>query len=249
MTPSDSTADAPQPPLPLRPVVAGADAYLAADEVIDADAPAIVELAARLAAGVAGGDGETAQADAVYAEAAYGFVRDRIAHSFDTGRPYSAAYRASDVLRAGDGICFAKSHLLVALLRARAIPAGLCYQRLSDDAGGFVMHGLVAVRLGSRWHRLDARGGGPGRAGQFSLDGERLAWPGQPEHGEVNYPQLYASPPPVVLDALRAASPGPDAYAGLLPAALPTPRAERTEPDAPIGADDESGESAGVPTR
>jgi len=35
---------------------------------------------------------------------------------------------ASEVLREGTGICFAKSHLLAALLRAVGIPAGLCYQ-------------------------------------------------------------------------------------------------------------------------
>ncbi|WP_338430147.1 transglutaminase domain-containing protein [Synechococcus elongatus] len=32
------------------------------------------------------------------------------------------------------GYCYAKSHLLVALLRACSIPAGFCYQRLSFDA-------------------------------------------------------------------------------------------------------------------
>lgn len=31
------------------------------------------------------------------------------------------------------GICFAKSHLLAALLRCKSIPAGFCYQKLILD--------------------------------------------------------------------------------------------------------------------
>lgn len=95
-----------------------------------------------------------------YAAAAYGFVRDAIPHSMDTGDP-RVTWRASDVLAARTGICFAKSHALTALLRAAGIPAGLCYQRLtgSDDAR-LIVHGLVAVRLPGwdRWARQDPRG-------------------------------------------------------------------------------------------
>lgn len=65
------------------------------------------------------------------------FVRDQIRHSADY-RPNPVTCKASEVLRHGTGYCYAKSHLLAALLRANGVPAGLCYQRLSVGDG--VMH-------------------------------------------------------------------------------------------------------------
>ena len=67
------------------------------------------------------------------------------------------------------------------------------------------MHGLVAVRLpgGARWSRQDPRGNKPGVDARFDLDRERLAFPVRPEHGEIDYPELYAAPHPAVLRALR----------------------------------------------
>ena len=57
---------------------------------------------------------------------AYHFVRDEIKHSWDAqDRRITAA--ASEVLREGVGICWAKANLLAALLRANGIPAGICY--------------------------------------------------------------------------------------------------------------------------
>lgn len=114
-------------------------AYLAVDEAIDHEHPRVVEAATRLAHGA-----DTAYA---YARAAFEFVRDTIPHSADSGDP-RVTWRASEVLAARTGICHAKSIALVALLRARSIPAGLCYQRLADDDGTNPMvHGLVALRL------------------------------------------------------------------------------------------------------
>jgi transglutaminase-like putative cysteine protease len=57
--------------------------------------------------------------------------------------------KASDVLIHGTGYCYAKSHLLVALLRANGIPAGLCYQRLTieNDGPSYCLRGLNAVYL------------------------------------------------------------------------------------------------------
>ncbi|MBI2949982.1 MAG: hypothetical protein HYY23_20300 [Verrucomicrobia bacterium] len=48
------------------------------------------------------------------------------------------------------GFCYAKSHLLAALLRARGIPAALCYQRLAFDAAGsaFCLHGCLPLDAG-----------------------------------------------------------------------------------------------------
>jgi transglutaminase-like putative cysteine protease len=202
--------------LALHPSSDRTDDYTEADDVIDFGHPAIVLAVERLKAGLAGSD------RVAFAEAAFLFVRDEIDHSADAGH-YSAAYRASDVLTGRNAICMGKSHLLVAMLRAGGVPAGLCYQRLADDTvpGAFDLHGLVALRLNGRWSRLDPRGNKPGVDARFDLERERLAWAVDPERGEIDYPSVYASPPPVLLSGLRAARPGPGAYARL-PTELPT---------------------------
>ncbi|MFE0384256.1 transglutaminase domain-containing protein [Streptomyces bungoensis] len=171
-------------------------AYLAADEVIDHEHPVVRETAARLAVGVAD--------SYEYARAAFEFVRDTIPHSADAGDP-RVTWRASDVLRLRTGICHAKAHALAALLRTEDIPTALCYQRLTHDDGGHVLHGLVAVRFHGAWHRQDPRGNKPGVDARFSLDGERLAWIPDPAAGELDHPVLYAAPHPAVLQALTAA--------------------------------------------
>ncbi|MFI1227651.1 MULTISPECIES: transglutaminase family protein [unclassified Streptomyces] len=174
-------------------------AYLAADEAIDHEHPRVVEAATRLAL-----DADAAYA---YARAAFEFVRDTIPHSADSGDP-RVTWRASEVLATRNGICHAKSIALVALLRARSIPAGLCYQRLADDDGANPMvHGLVALRLPGtgRWARVDPRGNKPGIDAQFSPEAERLAWVVRPEFNEIDYPVVYAAPPEVILHALRGA--------------------------------------------
>ncbi|MFE9354610.1 transglutaminase family protein [Streptomyces olivaceoviridis] len=171
-------------------------AYLAADEAIDHHHPVVRQTAARLAAEVAD--------SYEYAQVAYEYVRDAIPHSQDSG-DLRVTWRASDVLALGTGICYAKSHALVALLRAEDIPAALCYQRLADGEGGHVVHGLAAVRFRGAWHRQDPRGNKPGVDARFSLEGERLAWTPDPSSGETDHPVLYAAPHPAVLAALRAA--------------------------------------------
>ncbi|MFE1316456.1 transglutaminase family protein [Kitasatospora phosalacinea] len=192
---------------PLRADRPDLSAYLAADGVVDHDHPAIVALA-----------GQLRQDDPVRtAEAVFEHVRDRIDHSADVGR-WSAAYRASDVLAAGNAICHGKSHLLAALLRANGIPAGLCYQKLE------VLHGLNGVLLpgGSWWVRLDGRGNRNGADGHFATTPaeERPAWAGDPARGEHHYTTVYATPPEPLLDGLRAAVPNSTGY-GYLPLELP----------------------------
>ncbi|MFF8380177.1 transglutaminase family protein [Streptomyces sp. NPDC015661] len=175
------------------------EAYLAASEVVDHEHPLVREVSDRLAA-----DHHDAYS---YAEAAYAHVRDTIPHSMDSG-DLRVTWRASDVLEQRNGICYAKSHAYAALLRARGIPAALCYQRLTEDDGSDpVIHGLVAVLLpGERaWARQDVRGNKPGVDARFSLKEERLAWTVRPELGEVDHPELYAEPHPVVLGVLKAA--------------------------------------------
>ncbi|MFF0558809.1 transglutaminase family protein [Streptomyces sp. NPDC004266] len=175
------------------------NAYLAAGEAVDHEHPLVREVSDRLA-----DDHPDAYS---YAEAAYAYVRDAIPHSMDSGDLH-VTWRASDVLRRRTGICYAKSIAYAALLRARGIPAALCYQRLTEDDGSDpVIHGLVAVLLPgeSAWARQDVRGNKPGVDAGFSLGEERLARTVRPELGEADHPELYVEPHPAVLGALKAA--------------------------------------------
>ncbi|MGW5312523.1 transglutaminase-like domain-containing protein [Nocardia thailandica] len=124
--------------------------------------------------------------------------------SYDARDP-RVTLTASEVLRERVGLCYAKSHLLAAVLRICGIPTALCYQRLAHG-DGHVLHGLIAVYLGGAWHRQDPRGNKDGVAAEFSLAGERLAWRAAPGLGEVDYPQLLASPAESVVRTLRAAT-------------------------------------------
>ncbi|MDG6103711.1 nucleotidyltransferase family protein [Dactylosporangium aurantiacum] len=163
--------------------------------MVQADHPAVRAAAARLRAGHPDDTG--------FARAAFEFVRDEVRHSFDAGDP-RVTVSAAEVLEHRVGLCYAKSHLLAALLRAQGVPAGLCYQRLATGGGGFVVHGLVAVHLDGRWHRQDPRGNKPGVDAQFSLDVPRLAFTLDPAAGERDYEPVHAAPDPGVVAALRA---------------------------------------------
>ncbi|MCD7809309.1 MAG: transglutaminase-like domain-containing protein [Erysipelotrichaceae bacterium] len=59
-------------------------------------------------------------------------MRDNISHSADINEDI-ITISASQVLVEGHGTCFAKSHLLAALLRCKSIPTGFCYQKLILD--------------------------------------------------------------------------------------------------------------------
>lgn len=200
--------------LALIPVRDDPEAYYAADEVADYRHPAVEAVAEELERGCGGVDGWSVEVDPErYAEAAFVFVRDTIARSEDVDR-WSTAYRASEVLRCGDALCHGKAHLLVALLRARGLPAGVCYQRLADDRGpgGFHLHALVATRIVGRWSRLDPRGGA---AAGFDLYDARLAHRTDPARGETDHREVHAVPPPALRAALRTAPHGPAVYAHL----------------------------------
>ena len=137
----------------------------------------------------------------------YEFVRDKIGHSIDISGKY-VTWKATDVLVKKEGICYAKSHLLAALLRANGIPAGLCYQYLRLDGSEqteLILHGLNAVYFDSLgdWIRLDARGNKPGVNAQFSIDEEILAFPIRPDMGEMDVPFIFADPDRAILYALK----------------------------------------------
>ena len=171
-------------------------AHLAATAVIDCDHPSVVAKAAELSAGLA--------EDWERARRCFEFVRDDIRHSWDF-RLNPVTCSASEVLRHGTGYCYAKSHLLAALLRASGIPAGLCYQRLSVDgeAAPFCLHGLNAVYLSNLgWYRIDARGNKTGVDAQFMPPVERLAFTPKLA-GESDLREIHAEPLPQVIELLR----------------------------------------------
>jgi transglutaminase-like putative cysteine protease len=173
------------------------DNYLRSTEIIDWKHPRVLEMAHLLCAGV--------QDLEEKAKACYHWVRDEIKHSCDYQlSPITCS--ASEVISAETGFCFAKSHLLVALLRANSIPAGFCYQRLSRDNNGqpFVLHGLVAVHLPRYgWYRVDPRGNRPDVDAQFTPPIERLAF--RPRlAGEADLPEIWPAPLPIVIEALRS---------------------------------------------
>ncbi|MGG4144229.1 transglutaminase family protein [Paenibacillus algorifonticola] len=133
-----------------------------------------------------------------YVKTAFEFVRDHISHSVDI-QSSRVTCRASEVLLFKEGICYAKSNLLCALLRCQGIPAGFCYQRLTlgdTPDTGYVIHALNAVYIRSigKWIRLDARGNKSGVDAQFSLEEEKLAFPIREEYDEIDYPVIYTKP-------------------------------------------------------
>jgi hypothetical protein len=137
-------------------------------------------------------------------KACFEFVRDTIKHSWDYElNPVTC--KASDVLEKGTGFCYAKSHLLAALLRANGIPAGLCYQRLTiaNDVPPFCLHGLNAIFLKQYgWYRVDARGNKSGISAEFCPPIERLAFPILLA-GEADLLEIWTEPLAVVVSVLE----------------------------------------------
>ena len=182
--------------------------YLEATEFVDWQHPAVQAKAAELAG--AGLD------QTEIARRCFEFVRDQIKHSWDY-RLNPVTCRASEVLEHGTGYCFAKSHLLAALLRANNIPAGFCYQRLSIGDGGppYSLHGLNAVWLADHgWYRIDPRGNRQGVDAQFSPPVERLAFSIN-EGLEADLPEIWPEPLPVVVSALTRYHTVADVYENL----------------------------------
>lgn len=170
-------------------------AYLESSDVIDWHHPAIRDRAEALASSISTDVDESLGAEVAIAKACFEWVRDEIRHSVDY-QMNPVTCRASDVLHHRTGYCYAKSHLLAALLRANGIPAGLCYQRLSvDDTGApYSLHGLNAVHLPKfGWYRVDPRGNRPGVDAQFTPPKEQLAFRLHlPE--EVDLPGIWPKP-------------------------------------------------------
>ena len=171
--------------------------YLETSKYIDWDTPIIRKKAKELAAG--------ATSQESIARNCFEFVRDEIQHSMDFQRN-PVTCKASDALLHGTGFCYAKSHLLAALLRANNIPAGLCYQRLTinDETAPFCLHGLNAIYLEKYgWYRVDGRGNKEGVAVAFAPPHEQLAFPLQVE-GEADLPEIWHQPLQCIVQVLES---------------------------------------------
>ncbi len=171
--------------------------YLNSSDIVDWQHASVLSKALELAADHSD--------DESIARACFVFVRDQISHSLDS-KQNPVTCSASAVLEHGTGYCYAKSHLLVALLRANTIPAGLCYQRLTvdHDRPPFCLHGLVAVHLEKHgWYRIDPRGNKPGVDAQFCPPLEKLAFPILVD-GEADLPEIWPEPLAIVIKALGA---------------------------------------------
>ncbi len=194
--------------------------FLEHSEYIDWREPSVLAKACELNFGV--------KSKGEIAKRCFEFVRDEIQHSSDF--PCSeVTIRASEVLAHFTGFCYAKSHLLAALLRANSIPAALCYQRLSVGDGTFCLHGLNAVWLDfsllhdsresnaqsgentqGAWYRVDPRGNRAATEhsaeifSDFSPPLERLAF-SVTQEGEIDSHRRHARPLGVVTRRFRRA--------------------------------------------
>jgi transglutaminase-like putative cysteine protease len=175
-------------------IVIGTDQeYLHCTDAVDFDDPVVISLAS----GIAGGT------DVDVLRRAFETVRDRFPHSRDIGGD-EVPCSASDVIRTGHGLCYAKSHLLAALLRRNGIPAGFCYQRLKEDDGSFLLHCFNAALVNGRWVRIDARGNNESVHVDFDLDADMQAIKTDVTQGEKDYLVVFPRPDPGVLRALRS---------------------------------------------
>ena len=198
--------------------------YLKADVVVDYGDKSVSRLADTLY--------ERSKDSLDYIRNVYEYVRDRIPHSADINAE-EVPCSASEVLKTGHGICFAKSHLLAALLRYKGVPTGFCYQKLildDETAPELIIHGLNGVYLEDRkiWIRLDARGNKEGVKAKFSVTDEQLAFPVRPEKGEKDGIMIYADPASDVLTALQSHNSRSELWADL-PTELPDDVVSGTE--------------------
>lgn len=169
--------------------------YLKSSMIIDWDHPDVFRKAQKLSSHYS--------EEIEIARRCYEFVRDEICHSWDY-KMNPVTLKASDVLKYRTGYCYAKSHLLAALLRANGIPAGLCYQRLIlDDVNKrFCLHGLNAVYLEKYgWYRMDSRGNTASIHAGFTPPIESLAFVPACE-GEIDLPGIWGDPMPAIIEVL-----------------------------------------------
>ncbi len=174
------------------------DDYLTITSVIDWDNPDLQRKTLDITRGLS--------SDIDKARGLFEWVRDSIPHSKDIDSDLVTC-SASEVLKMGTGICYAKSHLFAAMCRFVNIPTGFCYQvyRLDPPEAGTAVHALNAVYLASiaKWLRLDARGNTGNIDAQFDVNEEKLAFPVDPEKGELFiYNTVFSQPATQVVEVL-----------------------------------------------
>lgn len=200
----------------LTPESADLSDYLTETEVVDFSHPLIQACVGDLKTSSLSEEGKVRES--------FHFVRDEIHHSWDI-QSRRITCKASDVLRHQEGICYAKAHLLAALLRAQDIPTGFCYQKITlgeTPDTGYCLHGLNAVWLSShhRWIRLDPRGNKPGVQAEFSTEKEQLAFPIRPHYDETDYPTIFPHPHPAAVQVLQKQNDCLEMYRKHLPVQL-----------------------------
>jgi transglutaminase-like putative cysteine protease len=170
--------------------------YLEATDIIDYHDENIQTLAKKLSLGTSD--------DEAIAKSCYEWVRDNIHHSGDYKDDITTV-TASEVLKYGTGWCYAKAHLLAALLRANSISTGFCYQRLSCSEYKpdiYCLHGLNWIYIKKYgWYKVDVRGNKEGVDAQFTPPHEQLAF-ALGEH-EFDMNDNLAEPLDVVVEALK----------------------------------------------
>lgn len=186
--------------------------YLEVTKYVDYDSPVVKAMADKL---------KSDSSDEIeLIEKTYLFVRDEIKHSWDV-QDRRVTVSASDTLREGVGICWAKANLFAALLRANGIPSGFSYQRLTlgeTPDTGYCIHALNTVYISSlrKWIRLDARGNKEGVNAEFSLDKEILAFKIFCE-GETDYHDNHSYPDKGLMKVLENSTDALDMYLHHLP--------------------------------
>ena len=177
-------------------VLINRERFLRSTPVVDWDHPAVQTAARDLA--------HDRMSATDVARASFEWVRDEIRHTSDHKLDVVTC-AASEVLQERSGFCYAKSHLLAALLRANGIPAGFVYQRVALDAQGsaFCLHGLNAIWLNETgWYRADARGRRDDLRAEFAPPREVLPF-AVTAPGEQIFGFILEEPLPLVVSALR----------------------------------------------
>lgn len=169
--------------------------FLEESSIVDYSHPSIQKLAKELSSEL--------QEDLQIAKICFEYVRDKIHHTADYNDTILTC-KASDVLKYKTGLCYAKSNLLTALLRANNIPTGFCYQRLhySKENPKYCLHGLNAIYLEDYgWYKVDARGNKEGIDAQFTPPIESLAF--QLEQDETSLDEILPEPLKIVTETLQ----------------------------------------------
>lgn len=167
--------------------------YLRCTDVIDWDHSAIVDVANSLFV-----DGDQLGT----ASECFFWVRDNISHSFDAEGDIVTC-TASEVLKHRTGICYAKAHLLAAILRANRIPTGFGYQRITAEDLTFCLHGFNFILLDEvGWYAVDPRGDRDEIQTTFDPPNASLAFKTELP-GEQTFDTIFSEPLGCVVASLK----------------------------------------------